>query len=117
MQNFVYCEDEHSFNPQFLMQKLNKQNNEELLRLREEEKKQEIEANVVHKSRVKKPSQMIAGVKKTPPLVTTIRSDLNLVGNKSPLNPKDTDLSVDGKRRDRSRDHQQQRSANDEINK
>lgn len=56
MQNFVYCEDEHSFNPQFLMQKLNKQNNEELVRLREEEKKQEIEANVVHKSRVKKPS-------------------------------------------------------------
>lgn len=77
MQNFVYCEDEHSFNPQFLMQKLNKQNNEELVRLREEEKKQEIEANVVHKSKVKKPSQLKAGVKQTPPLVTTIRSDLN----------------------------------------
>ena len=77
MQNFVYCEDEHSFNPQYLMQKLNKQNNEELLRLREEEKKQEIEANVVHKSRVKKPSQLKAAAKQTPPLVTTIRSDSN----------------------------------------
>lgn len=59
------------------MQKLNKQNNEELVCLREEEKKQEIEANVVHKSKVKKPSQLKAGVKQTPPLVTTIRSDLN----------------------------------------
>lgn len=77
MQNFVYCEDEHSFNPQYLMQKLNKQNNEELLRLREEEKKQEIEANVVHKSRVKKPSMLKSAAKQTPPLVTTIRSDSN----------------------------------------
>jgi hypothetical protein len=33
-----------------------KNNNEELLRLREEEKKQEVEANVVYKSKVRKPS-------------------------------------------------------------
>lgn len=60
------------------MMKMQRQNNEELVRLREEEKKQEIEANIVHKSKVKKPSALKAPGTKShqqSSLVTMIKSE------------------------------------------